>query len=157
MFCPACQQEIESPSGSDPTGHCSHCGASLLSGLERHDECSATPDLAQTGIADTTAAALAYITFVPAVLFLVMEPYKQIALIRFHSIQSIGLFVLWCLVRYAVVLPFWPMGFLTRAVLDAAVLLLFFALWLICVLKAVKGEFFKLPVLGEIALRQSRG
>ena len=39
------------------------------------------------------AGALAYLTFVPAILFLVIEPYKKNHFVRFHSIQCLLLVV----------------------------------------------------------------
>ena len=35
------------------------------------------------------AGALAYVTFIPAILFLVMEPYNKDKFIRFHSFQCL--------------------------------------------------------------------
>ena len=35
------------------------------------------PQAAQTGLSDNTAGALAYITIIPAIIFLVMEPYNK--------------------------------------------------------------------------------
>src|SRR5580698_722078 len=46
-----------------------------------------------SGLSDNAAAAIAYITFIPAVIFLVLEPYNRVPLVRFHSWQSIGLSV----------------------------------------------------------------
>src|SRR5579863_775671 len=40
---------------------------------------------------DNLLAALAYITFIPAVIFVLVEPLKRNRLIRFHSFQSIFL------------------------------------------------------------------
>ena len=42
------------------------------------------------GLSQNNAAALAYVTFIPAVIFLVMEPYNKNPFIRFHSFQSIA-------------------------------------------------------------------
>jgi uncharacterized membrane protein len=40
-------------------------------------------------MADNVAGMLAYITIIPAIVFLVMEPYNRNRFIRFHSWQSI--------------------------------------------------------------------
>ena len=47
------------------------------------------------GLSDTAAGALAYITFIPAIIFLVMPPYNTKPFIRFHAFQSIGLAICW--------------------------------------------------------------
>jgi hypothetical protein len=39
----------------------------------------------QNGLTDNAASGLAYITFIPAIIFLVTAPYNQKSLIRFHS------------------------------------------------------------------------
>ena len=45
----------------------------------------------QTGLSDNAASGLAYVTFIPAIIFLVVAPYNQNAKIRFHCWQSIFL------------------------------------------------------------------
>ena len=34
--------------------------------------------------------ALAYVTLVPAIIFLIIEPYKNIKFVRFHAFQMIS-------------------------------------------------------------------
>jgi uncharacterized membrane protein len=48
-----------------------------------------------TGLSDNSAGALAYVTFIPAIVFLAMPPYNQSPYVRFHAWQSIFLFVAW--------------------------------------------------------------
>jgi len=45
----------------------------------------------QTGLSDNAAGAIAYITFVPAIVFLVLPPYNTSPFVRFHAWQSIFL------------------------------------------------------------------
>lgn len=45
----------------------------------------------QTGLTDNAAGALAYVTFVPAIVFLVLPPYNTNPYVRFHAWQSIFL------------------------------------------------------------------
>ena len=47
--------------------------------------------VAASGLQDNVAGMLAYITIVPAIIFLVMAPYNQNKFIRFHAFQSIFL------------------------------------------------------------------
>ena len=44
---------------------------------------------AQSGLSDNAAGALAYVTIIPAIIFLVMEPYNKNRFIRFHSWQCL--------------------------------------------------------------------
>lgn len=103
------------------------------------------------------AGALAYLTFVPAILFLVIEPYKKNHFVRFHSIQCLLLWVLGALVAIVlklaglvlfvipVVGPLFVVLVMVLALLAAA------AIWLVLVVKALQGEKFKLPLLGDFA------
>ena len=45
----------------------------------------------QTGLTDNAAGAVAYITIVPAIVFLVIPPYNTNPYVRFHAWQSIFL------------------------------------------------------------------
>jgi uncharacterized membrane protein len=103
------------------------------------------------GLSENGAAALAYVTFIPAVILLVLEPYNRSAYIRFHSIQCIAFTV----VAFAMhlVLAFIPIiGWLISLLLS----LLFLVVWVICIMKAAKGEWYKLPVIGDFAMGQAK-
>lgn len=103
------------------------------------------------------AGALAYLTFIPAIVFLVVEPYKKNRFVRFHSIQCLLVWAAAALVALAlkvaglvlfiipVVGPLFVVLVLVLAVLAAV------AVWLVLVVKALQGEIFKLPVLGSFA------
>jgi len=113
------------------------------------------------GLSETAAAAISYITIIPAIIFLVVDPYKKMPLVRFHSFQSIGLCVACIVVWIAMmilqfVLHFIPLiGFLFLFV-GIGLDILFFIAWLMCILKASKGEWFKLPLIGGFAESQAR-
>src|ERR1700679_2243912 len=56
----------------------------------------------QSGLSENSAGGLAYLTFIPAIIFLVMEPYNRNPFIKFHAWQSIlltGAWVAWVIVR----------------------------------------------------------
>jgi uncharacterized membrane protein len=120
------------------------------------------PPATSSGIADNVAAALAYITVIPAIVFLILEPYNRIPLVRFHSFQSIGLCIVSLLLQAALrigrdILHIIPLsGFLFSTLYLVFALALFIA-WLVAILKALKGEWYKLPFIGDIAERQARG
>ena len=45
------------------------------------------PEPNQSGLSDNAAGALAYVTFIPAIIFLIVEPYNKNSYIKFHSWQ----------------------------------------------------------------------
>ncbi len=45
----------------------------------------------QAGLSDNSVGAIAYITFVPAIIFLILPPYNSSPFVRFHAWQSIFL------------------------------------------------------------------
>jgi len=55
----------------------------------------------QTGLSDTAAGGLAYITIIPAIIFLIVAPYNKSPNVRFHSWQSIFLAIAWFVVYVA--------------------------------------------------------
>jgi hypothetical protein len=56
---------------------------------------------AQTGLSDNAASGLAYVTIIPAVIFLVVAPYNQNPAVKFHCWQSIFLGIGWVVVWIA--------------------------------------------------------
>ena len=48
-------------------------------------------DTPQSGLTDNAAGAIAYITFIPAIIFLAIPPYNTSPFVRFHAWQSIFL------------------------------------------------------------------
>jgi uncharacterized membrane protein len=116
---------------------------------------------ASSGISDNLAAALAYVTVIPAIVFLVLEPYNKIPLVRFHSFQSIGLCIVGILLNAVLrlghdILHIIPLSGILFGILNLAFALILFIAWLIAILKAFNGEWYKLPFIGDIAERQAR-
>ena len=115
-----------------------------------------TESTTQTGISDNGAGALAYFTFIPAIIFLVMPPYNQSPTVRFHAWQSIFLNVVCVVIYIALVIlgriPF--IGFFAFLIMMAANLAMFIV-WLIVVLKAINGNKLKLPIIGALAESQA--
>jgi len=107
----------------------------------------------QTGLSDNAASGLAYLTFIPAIIFLVVAPYNTNPTIKFHAWQSIflgcALVVVWIL---NIILLFIPIiGWLISLLL----MLGLFILWIICVVKAFGGQRFIIPVIGPLAAKQA--
>lgn len=105
---------------------------------------------AQSGLSDNAAGALAYVTFIPAIIFLIVEPYNRNSYIRFHSWQSIflniGVFAIDVVLGMIpvfgwMILPFFQVGCLI--------------VWVLVIVRALKGERFRLPFIGDLAVRQA--
>ena len=116
----------------------------------------------QTGLTDNVASGLAYFTFIPAIIFLVVAPYNQKASIRFHCWQSIlltaaafvidiALMIILGIVAF--ILPWYIHGLI--ALLWLLVDLAWFVIWLLPVINAFNGKRFKLPIIGDFAEKQA--
>jgi uncharacterized membrane protein len=112
---------------------------------------------------ESLAGALAYFTIIPAVMFLLIEPYSRDRFLRFHSYQCIAVslvaLVVGALLRVVGFLVFFipRLGPLVVWLVSGIIILAFFAVWVVLVVKALQGEMFKLPVVGEFAERQAAG
>jgi len=137
-FCPTCGTQIADGAS------CPKCGGT-----------SAAPT-AGSGLPDNVAGALAYVTIIPAIVFLILEPYNRKRFIRFHAFQCIFFAVawtaLWIVLAFIGHIPF--LGWAT-VLLWPLISLAGFILWLIMVLKAYQGQMFKLPVIGDMAEKQA--
>jgi uncharacterized membrane protein len=110
---------------------------------------------------ENLAGALAYLTFVPAIFFLVVDPYKKKSFVRFHSVQCLLLWgvaiVIALAVRIASPLFFLipVVGPLLMALICVISGLAAVLLWPVLVIKALQGEMFKLPLVGRFAAEYS--
>jgi uncharacterized membrane protein len=112
----------------------------------------------QSGLSDNAVGAISYITFVPAVVFLILPPYNTSPFVRFHAWQSILFSIAVFVVDIA--LSFF-LGFAVLASTFGAfgiahliwglVGLIWFLLWIVCIVKAINGQRFQLPIIGAIA------
>ena len=108
------------------------------------------PQTAQTGLSDNAAGALAYVTIIPAILFLIIEPYNRNSYVRFHSWQCIFLSIAAFAVHMVLtVVP--VIGW----ILVPFVSLAFLVVWIIVLLKALKGDRYELPIIGKFAAQQA--
>jgi uncharacterized membrane protein len=114
------------------------------------------PDTTQSGLSDNAAGGLAYVTIIPAIIFLVIEPFNRNPFVKFHCWQSIFLCIGCIGVDIVLVIlgriPF--IGFFTLF-LWPLVGLLFLIIWVICLVNAFNGKQFKLPILGDLAEKQA--
>lgn len=106
---------------------------------------------AQSGLSDNAAGALAYVTPIPAIIFLIVAPYNQNRFVRFHSWQSIILcasaIVIDIVLSIILAATFMFLPLLHLA-LWPLISLFWIAVWLICVINAAQGKMFKLPIIG---------
>jgi len=112
------------------------------------------------GLPETIAGALSYF-LLPAIVFLLVEPYNKNRFVRFHSFQSLGVcltgLVLGASLRAVGYLLFFipDLGRLLSLLVSMVVSLAFLLVWVVLIVKALQGEMLKLPVVGEFAERQT--
>jgi uncharacterized membrane protein len=110
---------------------------------------------------ENIAGALAYFTIIPAIVFLVLEPYNKNRFVRFHSIQCLSIWVVGVVISAVLkivtvvllIIPF--LGHLLVLLISGLIGFAAFVIWLVLVVKALQGEMFKLPVLGDFAEKQA--
>ena len=110
-----------------------------------------------TGLDENIAGALCYLLdIVTGILFLILE--KDSDFVRFHAMQSVVVFAgLWIVSWFvsgftllsAAFMPF--IGVFTGVLVVTLLRILTFAIWLLCMFKAYQGEWFKVPIAGDIA------
>lgn len=112
------------------------------------------------GMNENTMCGLAYVTFIPAVVFLVTAPYNQNAKLRFHAWQSILLFCVGVAasIVLAFLFPVFGFGFAYSAyyAIYRLVELALLVLWLVLIVKAFSGKVIKLPIITDLAAKQAR-
>lgn len=101
-----------------------------------------------TGLDENVAGLLCYVLgAITGLLFLILE--KDNRFIRFHALQSTFMFIALLVLNVVLTaIPFigWLIGLLLAP--------LAFILWIVMMVKACQGKWFKLPVLGEISENQ---
>jgi uncharacterized membrane protein len=128
-------------SSNPPTGSiaCTHCGSAMLANAPFCPTCERS--MRPLPAAERVAAAIAYLTLVPAAALLFLPAFRGSRFVRFHAFQSI---LLWGIFIVVTVIAL----FLS----DLASLAMFF-LWVVLTVKAWQGERFEVPFLGALAAR----
>jgi uncharacterized membrane protein len=163
MQCQSCH--TDNPAGA---AFCQHCGAPLQASPPGAGYGPPPPEpgvappaggpgpygqapVMQGGLSDSAAGAIAYLTVIPAIIFLLVEPYRSRPFVRFHAVQCIGLTLVAAVLKMLVVFTtyhLWPLFMLIN--------LIVFIGWLVAIVSAAQGKWFKLPLIGDMAMQQSR-
>ena len=136
-FCSKCGQPVEEPSTT----------ASVAPG-----SAAAAPPPAAAPIAnDNVLGAVAYV-IIPAIIFLLVEPYNKNRFIRFHSLQCLHLLAAMLILQTANLILWWVpvLGWLAVIIWPILGLAGFIA-WIVAVIKAFNGEEYRLPIIGDMA------
>jgi uncharacterized membrane protein len=112
-----------------------------------------------SGLSDNAAGGLAYVTPIPAIVFLIADPFKKSTYVRFHAWQSIFFFVAWAVVYIlaGVIQNLVPTVVFLTLPLQELVDLAFVVILVIVFVSAFNGKRFKLPILGGLADKQAKG
>lgn len=110
----------------------------------------------QTGLSDNAAGGLAYVTIIPAIVFLAVAPYNRNSFVRFHAWQSI-FFTIACIAADVALMILGRLPFLGLMSLFFWPLLglACFIVWVLLLIKAFNGQRFKLPIIGDLAEKQA--
>ncbi len=146
---------------------CSQCGSATTDADIYCGACGTrqpvTPKSKGTGggLDPRTASILCYIPvvgWIPAIVVLASQRFRNERGVRFHAFQGIYLFVAWLLVDWVIgpfyQLPLWHGGRLFPGVFVGGILkaVIFFA-WIFMLVKTIQDQTYKLPLLGELAER----
>jgi uncharacterized membrane protein len=136
----------------DTAAYCPGCGRAMQPIERAHGMVGILPE--------TLAGALAYF-LLPAIVFLLIAPYNKNRFVRFHSFQCLGLFLVGVVLGATLralgfMLFFVPLiGHALVWLVSMVVALAFFMVWVVLIVKALQGEMFKLPLVGDYAEKQT--
>jgi uncharacterized membrane protein len=136
------QPPFGTPYGAPPTGNVSPLGPSSI------------------GMDPKVSAGLGYLVGILAIIFFFME--KQNRFVRFHNLQAIllgiSLFVAWIVLTILGVATAFASGTLSGLIFGLGSLVVWgggFVAWLVGMINAFQGKYFKLPVIGDLAEKWS--
>jgi len=110
-----------------------------------------------SGLSENAAGGIAYLTIIPAIIFLIVAPFKSSSFVRFNAWQSIFFYVAWAVVHILiqVVQHLVPTIVFLTLTLWQFVDLAFFVVLVIVFVSAFNGRRILLPILGELAEQQA--
>jgi len=122
-----------------------------------------------TGLDENVAALLSYIIhFISGLIFFLME--KNSRLVRFHAMQAIILGGLWVVGMFVCMFAWFVIAIIATqlpgllgsllSLVSGLLIFVFFAAvfvgWILGMVKAYQGQYFKLPVIGNFAEKFSQ-
>lgn len=140
----------------DETAYCPGCGARVTAAAP----VATVPCGITAGVGDNIAGALAYF-LLPAVIFILVDPFKRSRFIRFHSFQALLLALAAIIAGLALRLVVAVVGLIPALGQFIALLILMtvgigcLVFWVVLLVKALQGEVFKLPFIGPLAAKQA--
>jgi uncharacterized membrane protein len=155
-FCPSCGSQVDGR-------FCAKCGTPVAA--DPGTGATVPPpavSVQAAGLQDNVAAALCYaLGLLTGILFLVLAPYNQNRLIRFHAFQSIFLhvalivfyFVLSIIFGALINIPF--LGAMLALTVWPLVGLACLILWIMLMYKAYNNQKWVLPFIGPLAEKQA--
>ena len=148
-FCPNCGTEVNGQ-------FCPKCGTNVTGAAPLGAPTTAT----SSGMTDNVASALCYL-FIPAIIFLLIEPYNRNRAVRFHAWQGIALAVVLWVINIIVGIVWGMFAAATGGfgLVTAPLLMLFHlaevVLFIWVAVKAYQGQRIVLPVVGPFAEKQA--
>ena len=141
---------------------CATCGTAIAEGASSCPRCVTSAAVGGNvqstagSLDDNVAGMLAYITIIPAIIFLVMAPFNRRRFVRFHAFQSIFFNVAWIIlwVALSIIVQIPILGWATFLIWPL-VGLGGLIIWVILLLKAYQNQMFQLPFIGAIAQKQA--
>jgi uncharacterized membrane protein len=148
-FCTTCGSQV-----ADVDVYCANCGSRQA---ETAAAAGTSGNSFLNNVSPRTAAMACYIPFVgwiPAIVVLAADRFQRNRTVRFHAFQGLYLLVAWLLVDW-VIDPFLHAlpGPGSMMFVGMALRLAIFGAWIFMIIKTSQEQFFRLPLLGELAER----
>lgn len=113
--------------------------------MERNEQTERAKSKTSSGLDENIAGLLCYLCgFVTGIIFILIE--KENRFVRFHALQS--MFISAAVIILNLILNLIP---LLGLIVGFFIMLAAFALWIVLMVKAYQGHWFKLPIIGDMA------
>ena len=124
-------------------------GATVCAGCGKNQAVAGAATPVASGLNDNIAGLLAYF-FIPAIIFLVLEPFNKNPFVRFHAFQ--GLFLgLVSIVGHTILMFIPVLGWIILPFFSLAI----FILAVVAAIKALQNQKWKIPMIGDMAEKQA--
>jgi uncharacterized membrane protein len=117
------------------------------------------PSGSSGGLEPNVAALLGYLFWPLAIVWLVVDPYKNDRFIKFHAVQALGLVVAMIALWIGFIILSIILGVAGLGAVAGILWLLFglaiFVVWILLMVKAYQKQMWELPVIGAFAKKQA--